>query len=106
MKVILKSKHNLHYAVGDYDGKGIKVLKGSKINPVDSYARMSIQVKSYRHNPDIISKDGELLQDVCFLSPTSAAIFVTGRSVNGFIAWRVEDEISLKEYRKQIQDSI
>jgi hypothetical protein len=41
------------------------------------------------------------LVDVKFTSPSSAAQFVTGRSVNGYVAWRPDDKMSLKEYLKK-----
>lgn len=51
-----------------------------------------------RHNNTIVNEDGELLSDVTFNSLTAAAQFVTGRSVNGYIAWRPNDKMSMKEY--------
>lgn len=99
MKVILKSRMSLHYAVGEYDGTGIRVLKGSKINPVDTYSKMPQTIKQMRHDQKVVSEEGTVLQDVYFDSPSPAAIFVTGRSSNGYIAWRIDDKISLKKYR-------
>ena len=98
MKVILKSKKDTHYAVGELTDKGIKILKGSRINVVDTYPKMSMQVRNIRENRTIVDAQGVLLDDVFFKSPSSAAVFVTGRSTNGYISWRIDDKISLKEY--------
>ena len=52
MRVILKSQYKTHYAQGEFDGRGIMVLKGSQINAVDLFPKMSNIVK----NIDIIVK--------------------------------------------------
>ena len=96
MKVTLKSQNKTHYAQGEYDGKGIVVLKGSVINPIDTYPKMPVLVKNYRHNREWVSEDGKVLKDIYFSRPSAADIFVTGRSSNGYIAWRIEDKMSLK----------
>ena len=101
MLVILKSKKDTHFAKGEYDGKGIVVLCGSKINMVDSFDKIPKDVYNMRNSRKIVNKDGVVLKDIEFNSPTSAAIFVTGRSVNGYIAWRPDDKMSLKEYLKK-----
>ena len=98
MKVILKSKKDTHYAIGDFTEKGIKILKGSRINVIDSYPKMSDRVREIRKNRKVVDEEGVLLEDVFFNSPSSAAVFVTGRSTNGYISWRIDDKISLKEY--------
>lgn len=100
MKVTLKSQYKTHYAHGEYDGKGIMVLKGSVINTIDTYPKMPTAIKSWRHNSELVSESGEVQRDIYFSTPSAAAVFVTGRSSNGYIAWRVEDRVSLKEYIK------
>ena len=106
MKLILKSKQKAHYAEATYDENQTIVLKGSRINPVDSFPGMSETIKGLRGDNTIVSDDGLLLKDLPFKSPSSAAQFVTGRSVNGYIAWRPDDKMSLKAYLKQKCDSI
>ena len=93
LNVVLKSKHNLHYATGIYGEGKLTVLKGSKINLVDSFPEMSQNLKDMRSNRELVAENGELLRDVDFSSPSSAAQFVTGRSVNGYIAWRPDDKM-------------
>ena len=97
-RMILKSKKNTHYAEAVINGKDIIVLKGSKINPLDAFPKMSNELKIMRGDRTIVSEEGILLKDMTFNSPSTAAQFVTGRSVNGYIAWRPNDEMSLKAY--------
>ena len=101
MKVILKSRNDTHYASGIYDGTTLTVLKGSKINPFLKFDAMPQAIISLRNDVEYVDKTGVTKKDIEFNSPTSAAQFITGRSVNGYIAWRIDDKISLKEYREQ-----
>ena len=101
MKLILKSKRKVHYAEALYDNNQTIVLKGAQINPVDSFPGMSEIIKELRSDKTIVSDNGLLLKDLPFSSPSSAAQFVTGRSVNGYIAWRPDDKMSLKAFLKK-----
>ena len=101
MKVILKSRNNKHFATAEYDGSMLTILPESRINLTISYDAISESVKEYRNNRDLVSADGVVLKEITFKSPSSAAQFITGRSVNGYIAWRIDDKISLKKYREQ-----
>ena len=98
MKLILKSKKNLHYATAEWDGGRITILAGSKINLALTYPKMSEDAKQARENAELVDTNGILLKDVQFNSVSTAAQFVTGRSSNGYIAWRPDDKMSLKEY--------
>ena len=101
MKLILKSKKSLHYAEAEWNGEQIIVLSGSRINPIVAFPQMSEEIKRMRNDSTIVNEKNELIVDVKFTSPSSAAQFVTGRSVNGYIAWRPDDKMSLKEYLKK-----
>ena len=98
MKLILKSKCGLHYAEAIYKEGVVTVLKGSRVNRNDSYQRMASEAVNARRDKNIVGESGEVLKDVSFNSPSTAAQFVTGRSSNGYIAWRPDDRMSLKEY--------
>ena len=98
--LILKSKKGTHYAKAELIDNKIKILKGSKILLKDTYSKLPKKVVHCRHNSDLVDENGVLLQDIVFDNATSAAQFVTGRSVNGYIAWRVDDKISLKDYMR------
>ena len=98
--VVLNSKSGSHQAHGVFDGKSVTVKAGSHICLFDSYSNMPLWVKAKRHDCEVVGDDGIVKQDIAFESPTAAAQFVTGRSVNGYIAWRPENKMSLKEYIK------
>ena len=98
MKIYLNSKNNSHSAIAEYSDGIVKVLAGSKINTVMSYPKMPVEVVSRRKDKALVSDDGLVLKDVSFNSPTAAAQFVTGRSSNGYISWRPDNKMSLKEY--------
>ena len=82
------------------DSNGITIKAGSRINKTLKFPAMSMYIQQLRCNEKYVDQNGELLTDITFMNPTQAALFVTGRSVNGYIAWRVNDKISLKTYRE------
>jgi len=75
-----------------WNKNGVTVLKGSVINSnlQQSYKFASSVIKA-RTDKDIVSDDGSVLKDVVFSSLTSAAQFVTGRSINGRKSWRNDE---------------
>ena len=101
MKIILKSKKNTHYAIANFENGKVTILKDSKICLPIAFEKMSRDALEARNNSLIVDEEGLLLRNISFNSLTTAAQFVTGRSVNGHIAWRIDDKISLKEYYKQ-----
>ena len=63
IEVIAKGRNMRYDAVGIYDGKGLTVLKGSRISAT------------------VASK----------MNPVTAASFVTGSIANGMRVWRLKD---------------
>ena len=59
---------------------------------------MSVEAMVARKNPKIVAEDGTVVKNVSFKSLTTAAQFITGRSVNGNVSWRVDNKMSVKEY--------
>ena len=51
---------------------------------------------SYRENKEYVDGDGNIIKDCEFKSPSTAAQFVTGTSINGMLAWKTKDGKSLK----------
>ena len=98
MKLYLNSKTDAHSAIAEYDGVSVTVLKGSKINLAVKYPQLPKYILNQRNDDNLVSSTGIVLRDVTFNSPTAAAQFVTGRSTNGYIAWRPNNNMSLKEY--------
>lgn len=89
----------------DYDAKGVYsdgtfiVKKDSRIClDFAEHIRGGRKAKSYRNNPEFVDAVGNVLADCTFSSPSTAAQFVTGRSVNGYIAWRIDKKTTLKKF--------
>lgn len=100
MKVVLKSRRGTHYATGDYENNKIILHAGSLINLCLSYEGMSSKLQAMRKDKMLVSPSGMVLKEITFDTPSEAAQFVTGRSTNGYIAWRIDDIISLKRFRE------
>ncbi len=98
MRVYLKKPRCGVYAEGEYDlDTGHLMVKEG--------ARVSLDVRKYKgrlydriimERKDVI-KDGILIKDLEFNSPSGAGVFVTGRSTNGLRAWRDEKGRNLNQ---------
>lgn len=79
---------------GLFEGASIKVLKGSRISDITTYAnnREELIKKYCMKKGDVLV----LLKDVIFKTPTSAANFCTGGSVNGWDFWKDTSRNPLK----------
>ncbi|WP_251421369.1 GIY-YIG nuclease family protein [Veillonella agrestimuris] len=77
--------------------EGFLLLKGSKVSRKWA-PKLSEVLKSKR---DAVPKDKNncILEDIMFTSPSAAAMFLTGQSTNGLIAWKTKKGITLKEHR-------
>lgn len=100
--MLLYIKTKTAVATGEYqpDEKIFTVKKGSKVSEEISYSatfRGANTVEKYRAQ---YVREGKVVSDVVFKSPSTAANFVTGRSTNGLAAWRDENGVSLKELLK------
>lgn len=95
VKVFWKCKRSDAYdAKGVFDGIGLTVLTGSKINPLVSTTETN-RNKYYSY----IDSDFILTKDVFFKSPSAAAKFVSGRSANGWVEWKDENGNALEKHR-------
>ena len=89
-------KHNFQVeASAKQTSEGFVVLKGSLIAPGDS-AHISPGNKKKREECSI-DKNRVLQEDVLFSSPTSAAQFVAGQSLNGMAVWKTRDGRTLHD---------
>ena len=100
LKVYAKGRVRKYDAKGIYDGKGVTVLKGSKISEKVG-AKVNPVVEKLRNNPEKVSKDMIVLCDISFRSLSTAANFVSGNISNGFRVWKTEDGKELSEMRKE-----
>lgn len=92
-------------ATGKYiDSKNFIVCKGSQIYPKNDSV-VSKKVMKLRENTEFVDKNGIVLQDCMFGSPSTAAQFVNGSSTNGYVAWKVGKQ-SLKEYLAEKESEV
>ena len=95
-------------AEGTPTSEGFVVLKGSVISAKESEAISGSGVSVGRYqiiNSDRVKKldngDYKLLDDEIFSSPSYAAGFVLGNSVNGWISWKNKDKKTLDEIKRK-----
>ena len=100
VNVYLRSTTGLFEAEGVYENGTIIVMKGSKIQTaLASHTRGGESTtKAIRENKTLVDENGIVLEDCSFPSPSTAANFVTGRSSNGYVAWRVDDKNNLGRF--------
>jgi len=75
--------------------EGFVVLKGSIISPEDDN-NVQVGVKNKRKNAKV-DENNVLQEDVLFSSPSSAAMFVIGKSANGWTSWKTKDGKTLHD---------
>lgn len=104
IRVFLESIHNEFFAEAYYEDGAITVLPGGYIRKhFASHIRGGKTSRDYRDNPEYVSDDMTILKECSFSSPSTAAQFVTGRSTNGYDAWKVEDKKSLNQFLKELR---
>lgn len=102
IKMGISNKSGKFNAKAVYDGKSVVVKKGGFVNQNFAESiRGGKLSKQYRADRNYVSESFEILNDCTFKSPSTAAQFVTGRSVDGYNAWKVEDGKTLGEYLKE-----
>ncbi len=99
-EIYLIAKDGSYNAQATYDSNGeITVKKGTRIRTqFASHVRGGKTAKKYREDPSYVNEDGITLQDCKFTSPSTAAQFVMGSSVNGWTAWHIDKKTNLKQY--------
>jgi hypothetical protein len=90
IEVIAKGRNMRYDAVGMYDGKGLTVLKGSRISATMASKMNPVAVK-LRARKDTVDDGFVLQRDVTFRSASTAASFVTGSIANGMRVWKLKD---------------
>lgn len=69
------------------------VLKGSTLSPLKSTNSLPDRVKARR-----LGKEGSVVsEDMKFKTPSGVAEYLTGRSTNGWEAWKTAEGITLAE---------
>lgn len=83
-------------ATGKRTSDGFVVFRGSTIRLTENPSCPQRAIKDRQVYADEI-KDGMLREDLLFPSPSAAAAFVSGASVNGLLSWKNRDGIALKQ---------
>ena len=98
LQVFMTSARANYDATGMFDGSGVTVKKGSIL---------SLEVTTDRidagQREEAITPAGILKEDTYFDSPSAAAVFVCGRSANGWVEWKDASGKMLQEYRSPVQ---
>lgn len=90
--------------------QSLKVLAGSKINPVhlDKISPAGRKKRDILFAKYTELRNGERIvkEDVCFASPSGAAQFCVGGSSNGWSQWKDEDGKELDVYRSNVDAKV
>lgn len=101
INVTLKTRTTGCNASAEYTGETIVVKAGGTISgDFAEHIRGGKKAKQYRDNPEYV-QGRSIIKDCIFNSPSTAAQFVTGRSTNGYEAWKVEPKKNLGVYLKE-----
>ena len=95
MNIKLFAQGKRYDVLGRYDGTSLTVLKGSRISRFTTFGDIRDDVLILKN----CSKDDEefiLEKDIVFQTPTAAANFCTGGSVNGWDFWKNASRKPLK----------
>lgn len=84
-------------AKGRQTKEGFVVLKGSKINSKTTNSCPKSAIKRRDESADFIDENFILREDILFNSPSGAAGFVGGGSINGNAVWKDKNGCSLGE---------
>ena len=88
-------------ATGKLTEDGFWVLKGSYIFPVIAdYVQPGV-VKARQQYAPFIDKNGILIKDISFGSPSYASTFVCGKNSNGLVEWKNKDGVMLKDLNNE-----
>ena len=101
MKLYLKRSYADAVAEYDLETGAFVVKKGSRVSDDISYTekfRGALAIEKFRAQ---FVKNGIVVKDALFKSPSTAANFVTGRSTNGLTAWKDENGDYLRKTIKK-----
>lgn len=87
LSISMRTRDGRAYAEALYSENKTIVKAGGKIHPTFNGQK---SVKSIRDNEKIVDKEGNILSDVEFSSPSAAAQFVNGNISNGLRVWKID----------------
>lgn len=92
-----KHRTNAHGVYNPETNK-LTVYKGSIVSESVRQFSQTSRIKELREQ--YTDKNGLVLQDISLDSPSMAASFVTGYSIDGLSAWHIDKHKTLKDVRK------
>ena len=100
VEVFYKGRIHRTNARGVYnsDSNKLTVYKGSIVS--ESVRQFSKTCRISKLREQYTDQNGLVLQDVSFDSPSMAASFVTGYSIDGLSAWHIDKHKTLKDIKK------
>ncbi|WP_241960431.1 DUF4357 domain-containing protein [Staphylococcus haemolyticus] len=96
-----KSEPILFYNVKNVEAKGKRTTEGFVLLR-GSHISTNIESKTEKIKKSVTAqrekyKNDEIINDILFNSPSGAASFVSGTSVNGMKCWKTEDGVTLQK---------
>lgn len=102
VEMYLTARDGSYDAKAVFDDNNVVVKKGAKIRMTFAdHVRGGRSAKKYRDDSTVVDENGITKQDCSFTSPSTAAQFVMGSSVNGWSAWHIDKKTNLKKYVEQ-----
>lgn len=96
-EVLFELKQGKTDARGQRTSDGFVIYKGSRIRITAAQSCPKHAKKAREQYAALITEDGILQDDILFRSPSEAACFVTGTSINARDAWKTSNGKTLKE---------
>ena len=87
--------------MGRQTEEGFVVVKGSAISPVTDHTVSSKIGKRRKEALEHCDKQGRIDRDYIFPSPSAAAVFVMGKSANGWAEWKNKEKKTLDELERK-----
>lgn len=98
MKIDIYINGREYKAYATYENGVVRVHKGSQLHfPISSSFKVNNIALEKRESEDYV-KNGIVIQECCFNSPSTAAQFITGGSKNGYDTWKVKKGVTLGDY--------
>lgn len=98
-EMYLRGRDGQYNAEAVYEDGIVTVKKGSLIRAsFADHVRGGRVAKRYRDDPEVLGKNGITKKDCVFTSPSTAAQFVMGSSVNGWTAWHIDKKTTLRKF--------
>lgn len=103
MMFYLISRTHKFYAEGMYnpDNNHLTVLEGAKISHTSTLLEGKGRDKWLKTKNEYV-KDGYLIQNLEFKTPSTAATFVSGTSMNGYMRWKNKEGTELRFVKEKI----